>query len=474
MLIVAVLLVNNAQSQPFNTSFATSEDEKCIGFVELPGVGYYISIIRGTYSMDDPLCLNYKNIIYKMDLSGSVTDSITFINTDSLVTSGRGIILNDNELLLWCGLYNTNDIYHQKALGLTTINENLEVLHDTIYSKPGYYLSLGVPSLNAAGNLVLTIYPENILTGEWYRTATELGVDGTFIREVATDSLLPCSRVVPMPGNNGYIFSDIHMVTLLDNELTFVKRLYVPQEPFETHLRMLLSYKALNDSSVIITGFVAEVPQHWWDPPRDDAAWAVLDKNGQWLSQHGFGIYGYNDYAGGVDFITPDNIYITRRITDSELQHFCLYNFKADGTENWHQCYTYKGYELSGGYVLATSDSTCLLVCSYQTENSGYNEYDLVVIKLNSDGTITDIDKPGEANVNVAVYPNPGESVITISGQVSGCIFSLYDNTGRMVLQKKLISDKDMLDTTGLPAGFYTYRISSPGSLVATGKWVKL
>ena len=471
--IAIVLAITNlaANSQSFVKELRTDLDEKWVSTIEYPEGNYIVSIIRGLYSVDDPLCLNYKNIIYKIDRTGNITDSLTFDNTGSLITMGRGIISTGNELILWCAVYDSNDTYHQKALRLTTINENLEVLHDTSYTKPGYYLRLGAPSLNAAGNLVLTIYPENISTGEWYRTATELEVNGTFIREVATDSLLPCSKVVPMPGNNGYIFADMHRITLLDDQLTFVKQLYVPQV-IERHLRKLTSFKALNDSLLIITGFVDE-PVQWWEPHRDDAAWAVFDKNGQWLSQHAFGLYGYSDYAGRVDFITPDNIYITRWIAGVELQRFWLFNFKADGTENWRQCYTHNGYELSGS-VLATSDSSCLLACSYQTENSGYNEYDLVVMKLNRDGTITGIDKPGEAPVNVTVYPNPGASTVSVCGKVAGCLFSMYDNTGRLILQKKLTANNEMLDTADWPAGFYTYRVTGSGSFVAAGKWIKL
>ncbi|HNX44409.1 MAG TPA: T9SS type A sorting domain-containing protein, partial [Bacteroidales bacterium] len=109
-----------------------------------------------------------------------------------------------------------------------------------------------------------------------------------------------------------------------------------------------------------------------------------------------------------------------------------------------------------------------------QTENSGYNEYDLVVMKLNRDGTITGIDKPGEAPVNVTVYPNPGESTVSVCGKVAGCLFSMYDNTGRLILQKKLTANNEMLDTADWPAGFYTYRVTGSGSFVAAGKWIKL
>jgi hypothetical protein len=473
-LLIAIMIAGISVGQTFTSftsPFSTTEDEKCTGIVEMPGVGYFLSIIRGTYSIDDPGCFNYRSIVYKMDLMGNITDSITFYNTDSLIFPGRGIILTGNELLLWCSVYDAHDTYHRKALRLTTLNENLEVYYDTIFSKSGYYLTQGVPSINESGNIVLAVHPEDISTGKWYAAALELTTTAGLVKEVVTDSLLPSGKVVPLPGNNGYIFADISMVVLLDNDLNFVKQLYVPQV-IEPHLRLLNSFKTLSDSSVIITGFVDE-PVQWWEPHRDDAAWAVLDKNGQWLSQHAFGIYGYNDYAGGVDFITLDNIYITRRNSDSNLLRFCLFSFKADGTENWHQCYTYNGYELLNGLTLATSDSTCLMVCSYQTENSGYNEFDLVVMKLNRDGTITSINQPEKEPVNISVYPNPGQATISVSCKVTGCLFSLYDNTGRLILQKKLLSDNETLDTGKLSSGFYTYRVTGCGSVVATGKWIK-
>ncbi|HOW30707.1 MAG TPA: T9SS type A sorting domain-containing protein [Bacteroidales bacterium] len=461
---ILVLSAISAHSQSFVKDLKTTEDEICIGFAENPAGGYFISILRGAYQENDPALLSYRNIIYNMDVQGNLADSIVFEDNDSLRYLGGSLLLNGNELIVTSSVYSNGEANHNLALRVTRLNFDLDVTNDVLYNKPGYYLNAGAAAINGNGNLVMAIHPQLIATGEWYAAALELTPDGDVVREQASGEFLPSGTVIPFDGGNGYLFTDLSMIVSLDENLNYQEMLYQHQDN-DPLWSAMSSFKAVSDHECLVTGWKP------WDP--FDAAWAILDKNGTWQEQHSFGMNGYSDHAGGADFVRTDNIYISRAVEMAGYTDWSLYNFKLDGTENWHHDYTYNGYHFAGFGACATSDNSCVLIGRYQTENSGWNEYDLVFMKLNEDGSVTGIGEPGNAKTNVSLYPNPGNDKLNVNGTVAGCQLSIFDNAGRLVFSKTLESNNATINVCELLPGFYTYCIDSKNETIAYGKWVK-
>lgn len=451
-----------ASSQSFVRDIKTSEDELCISLVEKPGTGYYASILRGIYQENDPGLFEYRNIIYKIDASGNLIDSINFIDTDSLNFTGFSLYINQDEIVAVSSVYYKNDNYYRRAIRITRLDFDLHILNDVMYSKPGYYINGGAAALNNSGNLVMAVYPEVIASGDYYEAALEITPDGDVVRESIIDNFLPAGQVVVLPGG-GYLFCDLIMIVSLDENLNYRKLLYEHSQN-DALWSMMTSFQAFNDTSCLVTGYKP------WD--SFDAAWAVIDKNGVWQGQHCFGIQG-SDYAGSADFINTDNIYVTRIEGLQGYRNFNLFDFNADGTEQWHHEYNYYGSNhFTGLGIRALSDNSCMLIGRYQTENSAWNEYDLVLIKLNPDGSVTGT-QPVVAPSGIALYPNPGNSVMNISGDIQGREFYLYDQAGRGVLHKSISGDKAAIYTGTLANGFYSYRIAGEGKTEVFGKWIK-
>jgi hypothetical protein len=455
-----------AVSQSFVIDFKTTEDEICVGFVENPQGGYFVSILRGTYQESDPAMLEYRNIVYKMDDMGNLTDSVTFEDTDSLNFAGGTILLSGEDVIITSTVFAKNDMYNNRALRITTLNFNLDIIDDMIYSKPGYYLWPGAINLDNNGCLIMAVNQESISTGEYYPAVVRLNLwNGIwFFYEKPMEEPLPMQSVAVLPGINGYLFCDINRIALVNNNLNYKGILYQHEENDELWF-IMSSFKPLNDSSCIVTGWKP------WDP--FNAAWSVLNIDGTWEDQHDFGISGINDHAGGADFVSTDNIYISRAAEMEGYIEWSLYNFKLDGTENWHHNdYTYKGYHFSGFGAYATSDNSCVIMGRYQTENSSGNEYDLVFMKLNEDGSVTGL---GESDVktDISLYPNPGKDKIYVDGQVAGCKVSLFDCAGRLVFNKQLENNDAVINVCELMPGFYSYRIDSKSTTIS-GKWIKI
>ena len=77
----------------------------------------------------------------------------------------------------------------------------------------------------------------------------------------------------------------------------------------------------------------------------------------------------------------------------------------------------------------------------------------------------------------IQVAPNPFAgrlSVAVSSPQVQDGLIRIFDQTGRMVMQEKLVMGITEMNTEGLPQGMYFYSIEAKGEMVQVGKLVKM
>ena len=60
-----------------------------------------------------------------------------------------------------------------------------------------------------------------------------------------------------------------------------------------------------------------------------------------------------------------------------------------------------------------------------------------------------------------SVFPNPAQSVINVKAdsKLLGQVYSIYDNTGRVVLTGKLNSENTTIELGNLQGGVYMFRI---------------
>ncbi|MBM3419453.1 MAG: T9SS type A sorting domain-containing protein, partial [Bacteroidetes bacterium] len=60
-----------------------------------------------------------------------------------------------------------------------------------------------------------------------------------------------------------------------------------------------------------------------------------------------------------------------------------------------------------------------------------------------------------------SVFPNPAQSVINVKadGKLIGSVYSIYDNTGRVVLSGKLIAESTTIELGNLSGGIYMFSV---------------
>lgn len=122
----------------------------------------------------------------------------------------------------------------------------------------------------------------------------------------------------------------------------------------------------------------------------------------------------------------------------------------------------------------ATSDGGCIMAGSYYTPSLPDNLLDALVLKVDSTGIITGTSPVVEMH-DAFVYPNPGNDILNIQSgpQVTGAIFTLFDISGKPVLETKLHSILETLITSQIPSGTYVWSIQKSNKKVDMGKWIK-
>ena len=100
-------------------------------------------------------------------------------------------------------------------------------------------------------------------------------------------------------------------------------------------------------------------------------------------------------------------------------------------------CYTFIRCIVSSGSCTDTSNVAVLTV----NNNVGINEFT-------------------QDNL-FSVYPNPVKSVINVKAdsKLIGDVYSIYDNTGRVVLTGKLNSQNTTIELGNLSGGIYMFRV---------------
>lgn len=75
--------------------------------------------------------------------------------------------------------------------------------------------------------------------------------------------------------------------------------------------------------------------------------------------------------------------------------------------------------------------------------------------------------------VQVDVYPNPGNNDFNIRTALTDSHVELYDMTGRLVSKREISGAVTTIDTECLSSGIYLWKVISGGNKAESGKWVK-
>ncbi len=100
------------------------------------------------------------------------------------------------------------------------------------------------------------------------------------------------------------------------------------------------------------------------------------------------------------------------------------------------------------------------------------NNYDFALVRYHNDNTLG-LNVIGNQNTEINIYPNPTQNQINIKvpAQLHGSNYSVYDFTGKAVLNGKIYSENTIVELSELSAGMYFLRVGD--NLKQTFKIIK-
>ena len=177
--------------------------------------------------------------------------------------------------------------------------------------------------------------------------------------------------------------------------------------------------------------------------------------------------YGSNTFIGGVF----DLYYHPKRLNDPSWYYIAKVN---DTLGVVYEKYIGGDASYWLNSLAASSGGGVLLAGTREELTNDTTQLDGYLIKLDANGCITNLDGNNGVEINeVLVYPNPGTNVLKVRTALKQSVFSLFDETGKLVKIKELNSLVTIIPVNELKSGRYFYSIAIRNIIVESGTWIK-
>lgn len=473
-LLIFLNLHLNSQNTTFEYLLSTPLDEQFHEIVETDdGTIYYSGLLS---NIEYPY---HKNaLIAQLDVNGNLMDSIVLTEADKSIFVYRLHITDSNGFVVVASIFDTTGWQTQSAILLYNMDENLNLSNETIHYFDSTYSLIDIYSYLEPNGDILTNIPLHIppQVERSYIYKFNSSFDSIRAKYYPDESRTIISFKLLPNGNYWALNTNLRQYELLDTAFNIVSTQRIPD-----YLRGNQSVAWDTDSSFYLVG------ENLYPPPSHNLGFIKqfhpLDTTGHLYNHWRISdTVDYPAFWGGIDFKNKDSIFIggTRNMWSSYynpwpswfiiLQTDSLLNIR------WERFYGGDAYYMMGK-IVATYDGGCLVAGTrYDYLNLTEQETDIIILKLNSEGLITNRhDNPVIDMQEAIVYPNPGNEVINvrIAAQHKESVFELLDMNGRHILKQNLTGTHGIIKTTFLKHGTYIYKISNNNGLFENGKWVK-
>ncbi|MBC8487873.1 MAG: T9SS type A sorting domain-containing protein [Bacteroidetes bacterium] len=438
---------------------------------------YLLSIVQGTVSSNPgyyDIFFNYNKIIHITDYEFNFLDSLFLDNIEGyLITPGKVIITDVDEILLWGTALDTNT--YDEQLYLQWLDYDLNILKDSLYGLPDRNDAMAGFTVTYNNNIVFfRSYP--ISKQEKYDSVKyvlwEFDIQGNEIN-YNTDTIHSAIfiGISDMTGIDKYQVTSVNKIIYFNYNLEYDTAVSWQVEKFTGYRT-----KKINDSEYFIIGSIDNMMPPYINE-NFDMAFLVIDENANIQTINSYGVLDTNDREGDIDFINIDTLFFggTKNYTCGAADTwFTLYKTNYDGDIFFTRYYGGHG-KYSLHRVITTDDGGCVMVGTYWDFYNYPNpkQHDIVIMKVDENGLISNLDEhiPFEVT-DIIVYPNPGNDFIKINTALQNLVFTLFDIKGDQIMEKEF--DKSAsINTQHLQVGIYLYKIQQFGKEVKSGKWIK-
>jgi hypothetical protein len=268
------------------------------------------------------------------------------------------------------------------------------------------------------------------------------------------------------PNSNGL------SVTILDTTFAYLS----------SHLLQHLGGNPLYAKWLNDTSFIFSYQSKLQGSPYDDKEFTIeiRDTLFNLLQYSQFGLPDSYDCPGwlkGLDFRYPDTIFYAANTglpfgppPQGYTNLFMVRQTDGQLKERYRHFYGGDSFYLVD-HIIATSDGGCFVGArkfNYDTGN-----FELLFLKLNSEGLLVGTNDPDIYQRMSLLYPNPAHDQIIIEAYLPDISISISDLGGRPVRLQKGLRGKTTVDVSELQAGVYIVSVYSGDQFIESHKFVK-
>jgi hypothetical protein len=420
------------------------------------------------------------NALYMINNYGKTTDSVFITTLDQYHIFVRQLILStENELLLFCTAMDS--ITMDLQLCLIKTDNHLNINSYNFYGSNDSHEYILDFCINSNNNMVFVgSNSYQALMGGYL--LWEMDFNFNTISYTIDSTYTPfVPDIMQMPANGKYYVNDGSNGLLIFNpdfeldSIGFINTDSTDFIPFPQDHKLIDNHRYLKTGIQFVFDGIG-VPVNPWD-----MAFVILNEHFEICAKNVYGTEDTTDFTRNIDWIDTSRIFLSgvKNYTNQppEDSWISLYITNLQGETIQNRFYGgYGNFDIGAG--LATSDGGYLMAYSwFDFENyipPGQMDWDIVIIKVDSDGLITNIDTQFPFKVSdVIVYPNPVKDNLHFElGIYSNLQLSIYNSTGERKIFKSL-HHSQTIDISSLTSGIYVYLLTGKNEFKETGKIIK-
>ena len=355
------------------------------------------------------------------------------------------------------------------ALLTSDRNSNLNSAYS--FDGNGDFINCGnSPTVNITGSVSISawIYANN-LSGDH-------GIISKMNTGIATYELITGGNLFRWMDVGGFLWSNsinpnqwIHVVSVF-NSSSLLKSIYINGVLNTTSISLVSTIPTNSDNLYIGAHQPSNVPGWSWDGKLDDiGVW-----NRALTQQEITDLYNGCQLSIGTQPVNQSvNISNNAQFTTASSDPLATYQWQTDlgvGFQNLNSVGQYSGTTndtLTVSNVTMTNNNQpfrCII-----TSGSCSDTSNVAVLTVNNNVGINEFTQDNL----FSVYPNPANSQINVKADAKllGSIYTVYDNTGKLVLTGKINSENTVIELGNLSGGIYLFSVGE--NLKQTFKVIK-
>jgi hypothetical protein len=483
-LIISLLLCFNClhSQETWITTIESHLFERVFDIREIPN-GNHLAVGRRELS-PGPECYSF---LVEITRDGEIIREQDIIIPDSSNSLHQFIAINDTSFAM-IGLIRS-DANGQNDLWIVHFNYDLEIISQKkLHSFPTYPFGDFRAKFISNGNLLINgfIVDDNLFNSDIFFYETNVNGDSISSAVIEMESMQLAYEFLERKNGLGYyvyangVFPVDPQVPGISDEVLFDTNFnYLADDSVPRLITNTMNAKWLSSNSYLISG-----KEYYHNPLYCNMGILKLNTDDQILNENYFGLMPdtitYTGALDHLDFRNPDTIFFAGvgNIIPEDFPYqtepsWIIVNcLDSNLNLRWQTLYGGDAFYFSWE-VYATSDGGCIVAASRYDYTQPEYDYDVVLLKYDNSGLLTDISENGDQFVSMSVYPNPGTDIIKIENDFEDAVFQLFDESGKMILSSNLDKGLNQIIVGRINSGMYVYMISIHQKPVSSGKWIK-